>query len=47
MIEEYNNNTKEYKNYIIMYNVDNSDKEFKLNYLNSSQIIKLNLQKLD
>ena len=40
-------NTKEYKNYIIMYNVDNSDKEFKLNYLNSSQIIKLNLQKLD
>ena len=45
--KNYKLNTKEYKNYILIYNVDNSDKDFKLNYLNSSQIIKLNPQKLD
>ena len=39
--------TSEYKNYILMYNVDSTDKNFKLNYLNSSQIVKLNLEKLD
>ena len=43
----YKLNTSEYKNYILMYNVDTSDKDFKLNYLNSSQMVKLNPQKLD
>ena len=46
----YKNNildTSTYKNYILIYNVNSSDNDYKLEYLNSSQKIKLNPVELD
>lgn len=47
--KDYYLDINEYKNYILIYNINNIDKDsdFKLEYLNSNKLIDLNVQVLD